>query len=316
MRRALSIFQSLEAAPAAKLVADRLRNGSSTNLTRSPACNPSQPGWAFRPRSPSAHPVGRRVAQRRNSGAPGHIDPYGRPPRVGGTRETRRPKPLRGRPESRLTRAQRHIGSPSEADAPIRRFRRRSLRRPSPNESSRCPDRVESGSDCRLSRSRLPDTRQGRGGRAASGQRLPSGFALLGEAEAIERQLRIALALQCADTVGGLDRVFEFTLDYMNDRYAFGRPISSYQALKHRVADLLLHLESAKACCDAAVAAFDEGRGRRHRGERCQSIRRFQGVTADPEMHGVPRRHLGHLGTRPSPLPQESNGEPCSLRYP
>lgn len=45
----------------------------------------------------------------------------------------------------------------------------------------------------------------------------------------------------------------------MNDRYAFGRPISSYQALKHRVADLLLHLESTKACCDAAVAAFDEG---------------------------------------------------------
>jgi hypothetical protein len=57
--------------------------------------------------------------------------------------------------------------------------------------------------------------------------------------------------------VGGIGRVFDFTLEYMNDRYASGRPISSYQALKHRVADPLLILESARACCDAAVAAFD-----------------------------------------------------------
>jgi alkylation response protein AidB-like acyl-CoA dehydrogenase len=71
--------------------------------------------------------------------------------------------------------------------------------------------------------------------------------------------LQIALALQCADIVGGLGRVFDFTLEYMNDRYAFGRPISSYQALKHRVADVLLMLETARACCDAAVAAFDGG---------------------------------------------------------
>jgi alkylation response protein AidB-like acyl-CoA dehydrogenase len=45
----------------------------------------------------------------------------------------------------------------------------------------------------------------------------------------------------------------------MNDRYAFGRPISSYQALKHRVADLLLVLESAKGAVDAAARAFDDG---------------------------------------------------------
>ncbi len=81
-----------------------------------------------------------------------------------------------------------------------------------------------------------------------------------GAADAVERQLEIAVALQCADIVGGLDRVFQFTLEYMNDRYAFGRPIASYQALKHRVADLLLHLEAAKGCVDAAVAAFDAGR--------------------------------------------------------
>jgi alkylation response protein AidB-like acyl-CoA dehydrogenase len=80
-----------------------------------------------------------------------------------------------------------------------------------------------------------------------------------GAADDIERQLEVALVLQCAETVGSLDRVFAFTLAYMGDRYAFGRPISSYQALKHRVADLLLQLETAKACVDAAAAAVDEG---------------------------------------------------------
>jgi alkylation response protein AidB-like acyl-CoA dehydrogenase len=94
------------------------------------------------------------------------------------------------------------------------------------------------------------------------GVRLPAS-AVVGEpggaGDDVERQLEIALALQCADTVGGLDRVFEFTLEYMNDRFAFGRPIASYQSLKHRVADLLLMLESAKGCVDAAVRAFDDG---------------------------------------------------------
>jgi alkylation response protein AidB-like acyl-CoA dehydrogenase len=79
-----------------------------------------------------------------------------------------------------------------------------------------------------------------------------------GEAEAdIERQRQIALILQSAETAGCMDRVFEFTLEYMSDRHTFGRPISSYQALKHRMADLVLQLESAKGCIDASLKSFD-----------------------------------------------------------
>ena len=74
----------------------------------------------------------------------------------------------------------------------------------------------------------------------------------------VERQFDLAVVLQCAETVGGLDRVLEFTLEYMGDRYAFGRPISSYQALKHRIADLVLMLESAKGCVDAAIVSLDQ----------------------------------------------------------
>lgn len=80
-----------------------------------------------------------------------------------------------------------------------------------------------------------------------------------GAAEQIERQLQIALVLQCAESVGAIDRAFEFTLEYMHDRYAFGRPIASFQSLKHRIADTLLALESMKATTDAAAKAIDDG---------------------------------------------------------
>jgi alkylation response protein AidB-like acyl-CoA dehydrogenase len=95
---------------------------------------------------------------------------------------------------------------------------------------------------------------------AFDGVRVPSS-AVLGEvggaADAVERQLEIALALQCAETVGAADRVFEFTIEYAQDRYAFGRPIASFQALKHRIADMLVWLEFSKSIVDGAARAVD-----------------------------------------------------------
>ena len=92
--------------------------------------------------------------------------------------------------------------------------------------------------------------------------RLPR-TALLGEGggadAAAERQLQLAMLLQCADTNGALERTFEFTIAYMGDRHAFGRPIASYQALKHRLADLLVQLHSCMATTDAALEAYDAG---------------------------------------------------------
>ncbi len=76
---------------------------------------------------------------------------------------------------------------------------------------------------------------------------------------AVERQLEIALALQCAETAGAARRVFELTIDYAQDRYAFGRPIASFQALKHRIADMLQWLEFSDAIADAAARAVDAG---------------------------------------------------------
>jgi alkylation response protein AidB-like acyl-CoA dehydrogenase len=80
-----------------------------------------------------------------------------------------------------------------------------------------------------------------------------------GAAADVERQLQIACALQCAETVGVVDRVFEMTLEYLGDRYSFGRPLSSYQALKHRVADDKMWLEACHATATGAVHAVATG---------------------------------------------------------
>jgi alkylation response protein AidB-like acyl-CoA dehydrogenase len=70
----------------------------------------------------------------------------------------------------------------------------------------------------------------------------------------IARQSQIAQILQCAEVVGILDTVMDFTIQWALDRYSFGRPLASYQALKHRFADMKIWLEACRATTRAAVA--------------------------------------------------------------
>jgi len=65
--------------------------------------------------------------------------------------------------------------------------------------------------------------------------------------EAIERQRQIALVLQCAETNGATEQGLAITVQYSKDRVAFGRPIGSYQALKHRMAEHRMWLEASFA---------------------------------------------------------------------
>ncbi len=81
-----------------------------------------------------------------------------------------------------------------------------------------------------------------------------------GAEPAVEHQEQVACVLQCAEMVGALDRVFEMTLEYLGDRFSFGRPLSSYQALKHRLADDKMWLEACHAISGAATRAVAEGR--------------------------------------------------------
>jgi alkylation response protein AidB-like acyl-CoA dehydrogenase len=93
------------------------------------------------------------------------------------------------------------------------------------------------------------------------GVSLPVGAVVgrLGEARAdLDRQLALAIVLQSAETVGVLDRSFDMAMSYSRERYTFGRPIAAYQAIKHRLADMKLVLETAKGTSDALARAFDE----------------------------------------------------------
>ena len=50
-----------------------------------------------------------------------------------------------------------------------------------------------------------------------------------------------------AEQVGGAQRVLDMGVDYAKNRVQFGRPIGSFQAIKHKCADMLLEVESAKS---------------------------------------------------------------------
>jgi alkylation response protein AidB-like acyl-CoA dehydrogenase len=65
----------------------------------------------------------------------------------------------------------------------------------------------------------------------------------------------IAALLLAAEQVGAASRCLELTVEYSRERVQFGRPIGSFQALKHRMADLYVKVQTASAVVDEAVAA-------------------------------------------------------------
>ena len=79
--------------------------------------------------------------------------------------------------------------------------------------------------------------------------------------ELLARQLAVACTLIAAEMVGAMDHDFSMTVQYAKDRIAFGRPIGSFQGVKHQLADTSLALEMSKAITLAAartVGADDE----------------------------------------------------------
>ncbi len=63
------------------------------------------------------------------------------------------------------------------------------------------------------------------------------------------------------EMIGGAQRLFESTVAYTKERFQFGRPIGSFQALKHRCADLLLEIELARAVTYHSARCLAAGEG-------------------------------------------------------
>jgi hypothetical protein len=69
----------------------------------------------------------------------------------------------------------------------------------------------------------------------------------------------------CAEAVGAMDIAKDYTLEYLRTRKQFGVPIGSFQALQHRMADMLLEIEQARSAVINAAAALDGERKTRER---------------------------------------------------
>jgi len=74
----------------------------------------------------------------------------------------------------------------------------------------------------------------------------------------ITKTLQIAAAALAAEQVGGAQRVLNNAVEYAKNRVQFGRPIGSFQAIKHKCADMLLEVESAKSAAYYAAWAAQE----------------------------------------------------------
>lgn len=148
----------------------------------------------------------------------------------------------------------------------------------------------------------------------------------VGEAEAqVDRQVQVAIAIGNAESVGSMQRAFDMTRAWAADRYSFGRPLESYQAIKHRFADLLSWLEGAHGIADAAALAIDAdspdaaelaSAAKSFIGERggelmqdCVHLHGGIGVTFEHDLHlylrrvtvnrallGTPKQHLRRVG--------------------
>jgi alkylation response protein AidB-like acyl-CoA dehydrogenase len=140
----------------------------------------------------------------------------------------------------------------------------------------------------------------------------------------VARQLRRAVTVLNAEAVGAMQAAFDMTVEWSFDRYSFGRPLASYQALKHRFADMMSWLQAGHGISDTACAAAQNEEPNadelasaakafigRYGGELIQDCVQLHGgigVTFDHDLHlylrrltvnrsvaGTPREHLRRI---------------------
>lgn len=86
--------------------------------------------------------------------------------------------------------------------------------------------------------------------------------AMIGQAAdglaALEHGLDHGIAALCAEASGAMEKLIEITAEYLRTRQQFGKPLATFQALQHRIADMLLQKELALSMAYVAAQALDE----------------------------------------------------------
>ncbi len=112
---------------------------------------------------------------------------------------------------------------------------------------------------------------------------------------ALEHAIDIGIAALCAEAVGAMDKLVAITVEYMNTRKQFGVTISTFQALKHRIADVKMQLELGRSMSyfaslklndpapqrrrAIAQAKYQLGQSMRFVGQQCIQLHGGIGVT-------------------------------------
>jgi len=93
------------------------------------------------------------------------------------------------------------------------------------------------------------------------GARVPASALVGGDdaSEGIEWLRLLAATAQSVEATAAAQVAFDLTMEWMFDRYSFGRPLASYQALKHRCADMKLWLETSHGLSTSAARALEAG---------------------------------------------------------
>ncbi|MBL7501085.1 acyl-CoA/acyl-ACP dehydrogenase [Frankia sp. CNm7] len=129
---------------------------------------------------------------------------------------------------------------------------------------------------------------------------------LLGEegaaGPALSRVLDLAAVATATEQAGGAARVLDMAVDYAKTRVQFGRPIGSFQAVKHKLADLHLEVESARSAAYAGLWAADEDpaglREAASLAKACCGDAFVRAAAENIQVHGgigVTWEHPGHL---------------------
>ncbi len=82
---------------------------------------------------------------------------------------------------------------------------------------------------------------------------------------ALEHAVDVGIAALCAEAVGAMDKLVEITVEYMNTRKQFGVSIGTFQALRHRMADVKMQLELARSMSYFASLKLGEASAARRR---------------------------------------------------
>ena len=120
-----------------------------------------------------------------------------------------------------------------------------------------------------------------------------------------------------AEQVGGAQKVLDMAVEYAKVRVQFGRPIGSFQAIKHKCADMLLEVESAKSAAYYGLWCASRDERRAALGGLARQGLLLRGVLPRRRReHPDPRRHRLHVGAPGAPVLQAGQELRAAVRRP